>query len=303
VVESDGLAAWHDPALWHRAKQEVHPSAAPGYGDLVARLLAAALGRSSKALVLDLDNTLWGGVIGDDGLEGIKLGQGSALGEAFVAFQRYARDLARRGVILAVCSKNDEANALEPFEKHPEMVLRREDIACFAANWTDKASNLREIAERLNIGLDAVVFADDNPFERNIVRRELPMIAVPELPEDPALFSRCLADAGYFEATSLTNEDFERTALYQTNAARESLLASTTDLDAYLRSLEMTLVYRPIDEPGMTRVVQLINKTNQFNLTTTRYTEGDIRSIQADERAIALQFRLVDKLGDNGMIA
>jgi FkbH-like protein len=302
-AEEDGLDAWYDPVLWYRAKQEIAVRASPFFGDLVGRLFTARQGRSFKCLALDLDNTLWGGVIGDDGINGIVLGQGSALGEAYVGFQEYVRQLAGRGIIVAVCSKNDQSIATEVFDSHPEMVLRRSDIASFVANWSDKPTNLRRIAEQLNIGLDSIVFVDDNPFERNIVRRELPMVAVPELPEDPALFSRCLADAGYFEATSLTNEDFERTALYQTNAARESLLASTTDLDAYLRSLEMTLVYRPIDEPGMTRVVQLINKTNQFNLTTTRYTEGDIRSIQADERAIALQFRLVDKLGDNGMIA
>jgi predicted enzyme involved in methoxymalonyl-ACP biosynthesis len=148
----DGLATWHDPALWHRAKQEIHPQAAPLYGDLVARVIAAGQGRSSKCLVLDLDNTLWGGVIGDDGLAGIKLGQGSARGEAHLAFQHYARDLGRRGIILAVCSKNDEKNALEPFTDHPEMALKRDDIACFVANWTDKATNLREIARRLNIG-------------------------------------------------------------------------------------------------------------------------------------------------------
>ena len=171
------------------------------YGDLLGRLLAAQQGRSYKCLVLDLDNTLWGGVIGDDGLDGIVLGQGSALGEAHVAFQHYARDLSRRGVILAVCSKNDEANALEPFEKHPDMVLRRADIACFVANWTDKAANIREIARRLNIGLDSLVFVDDNPAERAIVRRELPMVAVPELPADPALFASCIADAGYFEGS------------------------------------------------------------------------------------------------------
>ena len=174
-----GLAAWHDPALWHRAKQEIHPQAAPLYGDVVGRLIAAAQGRSSKCLVLDLDNTLWGGVIGDDGLAGIKLGQGSARGEAHLAFQHYVRDLGLRGVILAVCSKNDEANALEPFTSHPEMALKREDIACFVANWTDKAANLREIASRLNIGIESLVFVDDNPAERAIVRRELPLINVP----------------------------------------------------------------------------------------------------------------------------
>jgi FkbH-like protein len=303
VVASDGLAAWHDPALWHRAKQEVHPSAAPGYGDLVARLLAAALGRSSKALVLDLDNTLWGGVIGDDGMEGIKLGQGSALGEAFVAFQRYARDLSRRGVILAVCSKNDEANAIEPFEKHPDMVLKRSDIACFVANWTDKAENIREIAGMLNIGLDSLVFADDNPAERAIVRRELPMVAVPELPEDPTLWPSTLAAAGYFESLRLTKEDLERSGQYQANLRRGTLMASATDLDGYLRSLEMRAIWSRFDRFGQARTVQLINKTNQFNLTTRRVTDEEIAALIEDERALTSQIRLIDTFGDNGIIA
>lgn len=299
----DGLAAWHDPALWHRAKQEVHPSAAPGYGDRVARLLAAALGRSAKALVLDLDNTLWGGVIGDDGIEGIRLGQGSALGEAFVAFQRYARDLSRRGIILAVCSKNDMANAVEPFDTHPEMVLRRSDIACFVANWTDKAANLRDIAARLNIGLDSLVFADDNPAERAIVRRELPMVAVPELPEDPTLWPATLAAAGYFESLRLTREDLERSAQYQANLQRSTLLASATDLEGYLRSLEMRAIWSRFDRVGHARIVQLINKTNQFNLTTRRVSNEEITSLIDDERALTLQIRLIDSFGDNGIIA
>jgi FkbH-like protein len=302
-VEEDGIDAWYDPVLWYRAKQEIALHAAPFFGDLVGRLLGARQGLSAKCLVLDLDNTLWGGVIGDDGMNGIVLGQGSALGEAYVAFQEYVQQLSRRGIIIAVCSKNDHATAIEVFDAHPEMVLRRKDVASFVANWSDKPTNLRHIAQQLNIGLDSMVFADDNPVERDIVRRELPMVAVPEMPEDPALFARCLSNAGYFEATSLTHEDFERTVLYQTNAARASALASTTDLDAYLRSLDMTLVYGPIDAPGIARVVQLINKTNQFNLTTKRYTESDIRALQADGDAIAWQFRLTDKFGDNGMIA
>lgn len=162
-IAQDGLQVWHDPALWCRAKQEVSFAAAPFYGDLVARLIAARMGRSAKCLVLDLDNTIWGGVIGDDGLDGVALGHGSALGEAFTYVQEYALELARRGVILAVCSKNDEANALEAFDRHPEMLLRREHIASFVANWNDKAANLRAIAEEVNIGLDALVFLDDNP--------------------------------------------------------------------------------------------------------------------------------------------
>jgi FkbH-like protein len=299
----DGLAAWHDPALWHRSKQEVSPVAGPSYGELVARLVAARQGRSYKCLVLDLDNTLWGGVIGDDGLDGIVIGQGSPLGEGFLAVQEYAKELARRGIILAVSSKNDEANALEPFEKHPDMLLRRGDIASFRADWNDKAANIRAIAADLNIGLDALVFLDDNPFERNFVREQLPMVAVPEVPEDPALVPAVLADAGYFESLAITDEDRERTAQYQENRAREQLRASASDLEGYLRGLEMRMVWRRFDSVGQQRIVQLINKTNQFNLTTKRYTDEDVVSVMADAKAFGLQIRLLDRFGDNGIIA
>ena len=302
-VSQDGLIAWHDPALWHRAKQEIHPQAAPLYGDLVGRLIAAAQGQSRKCLVLDLDNTLWGGVIGDDGLAGIKLGQGSARGEAHLAFQHYARDLGRRGIILAVCSKNDEANALDPFLNHPEMALRREDIACFVANWTDKAANLRHIAQRLNIGLDSLVFADDNPAERAVVRRELPMVAVPELPEDPTFYAATIADAGYFEAVRITAEDRDRAGLYRQNAARDEALTSATDMDGYLRSLEMRAIWGRFDATNLPRIVQLINKTNQFNLTTQRTTDAAIQTAIDDPSALTLQIRLLDQFGDNGIIA
>jgi FkbH-like protein len=299
----DGLAAWHDEGLWRRAKQEISPPAAPMYGDLVGRLLAAHQGRAFKALVLDLDNTLWGGVIGDDGMEGIALGQGSALGEGYTAFQEYARDLSRRGVILAVCSKNDEANALEPFEKHPEMTLRRGDIASFVANWSDKAGNIRAIAAELNIGLDALVFVDDNPVERALVRQELPMVAVPEVTDDPLSFPRAIADAGYFESVAITDDDRARSGQYQGNRAREALKASATDMPAYLRGLQMELIWRPFDRIGLQRTVQLINKTNQFNLTTRRYNEDDVTAIMASPDAFGLQLRLLDRFGDNGVIA
>jgi FkbH-like protein len=302
-VSADGIGKWHDAALWHRSKQEVSPTAAPFYGELVVRLLAAKLGRSFKCLVLDLDNTVWGGVIGDDGLEGIVIGQGSPLGEAYVAFQDYARELSRRGIILAVCSKNDEANAVEPFEKHPEMVLKRGDIACFIANWSDKASNIRAIAKDLNIGLDSLVFIDDNPFERNLVRQELPMVAVPEVDDDPTYYPRAIADAGYFEGIAITDEDRERSGQYQGNRAREALKSSVTDLDSYLRGLEMQLIWRPFDKIGLQRTVQLINKSNQFNLTTRRYTEEDVLAVMDDPGAFGLQLRLTDRFGDNGVIA
>lgn len=301
-VAVDGIAAWHDPVLWHNGKQEVSPVAAPLYGDLVGRLLGARQGKSYKCLALDLDNTVWGGVVGDDGLAGLVLGQGSAAGEAFVAFQEYARELSRRGVILAVCSKNDAANALEPFEQHPDMVLRRGDIASFVANWRDKPSNLRTIAEELNIGIDSIVFVDDNPFERNLVRQELPMVAVPEVSDDPASYAQTLADAGYFEAVAVTDEDRARSEQYQSNRAREELKASATDLDAYLRGLEMRLIWRRFDRVGLQRTVQLINKTNQFNLTTRRYAEEDVLALIDDPQAFGLQLRLVDRFGDNGII-
>ncbi|SEG14888.1 HAD-superfamily phosphatase, subfamily IIIC/FkbH-like domain-containing protein [Bryocella elongata] len=306
----DGLREWHDAALWHRAKYEVHPRAAELYGDHVARLVAAERGRSAKCLVLDLDNTLWGGVIGDDGLEGILLGQGSAAGEAHVELQRYVKKLAMRGVVLAVCSKNDEANAREPFEEHLEMVLRSGDIACFVANWEDKAANLREIAARLNLGLDALVFLDDNPVERALIRRELPMVMVPEIGEDPAEYVGTLAAAGYFEGLRVTEEDRERAAMYQANAERERLkrgYASTgsgaTDLDSYLDSLDMTLTAGPIDGMCLARATQLINKTNQFNLTTKRMTECEVAAAVRNPHMVTLQVRLADRFGDNGMIA
>ena len=303
VSSGDGVSAWHDPALWHRSKQEVSPVAAPSYGELVGRLLAARQGRSAKCLVLDLDNTLWGGVIGDDGLDGIEIGQGSALGEGFAALQAYAKELSRRGVILAVCSKNDEARAFEPFDRHPEMILRRQDIASFRANWDDKPGNLRAIARDLNIGLDALVFLDDNPFERNLVRQELPMVAVPEWDGEPAGAPGLIARAGYFESVGLTDDDRARNAQYQQNRAREVFASETTDLGAYLRGLDMRMVWSRFDSVSLQRVVQLINKTNQFNLTTRRHGEAEVRAVMDDPAALGLQMRLLDRFGDNGIVA
>jgi FkbH-like protein len=308
----EGLAFWHDAGLWLHAKQEVHPRAAELYGEQAARVIAAGLGRSKKCLVLDLDNTLWGGVVGDDGVEGVVLGQGSAAGEAFVEFQRYAKQLSERGVLLAVCSKNDEANAREVFARHPEMVLKAADIAYFVANWSDKATNLRAIAERLNIGLDALVFVDDNPGERELVRRELPMVAVPEMPEDPAEFAGTIAAAGYFEALRLTEEDHARGKMYRAEAERAELLEAVggaepgsagTDMEGYLRSLRMELTIAPVDEMSLVRATQLLNKTNQFNLTTVRHCEAEVRTMMREPGVIALQARLRDRFGDNGIIA
>ncbi|HEY0797255.1 MAG TPA: HAD-IIIC family phosphatase [Acidisarcina sp.] len=298
----EGLNTWFSRELWHRFKQEIHPSVSHFYGEHVARIIASIRGLSYKCLVLDLDNTLWGGVIGDDGLDGIHLGQGHAVGEAFVSFQKYVKALGERGIILAVCSKNDLANAQSPFEQHTEMILRTGDIACFVANWEDKASNLRKIAGTLNIGLDSIVFADDNPFERNLVRRELPMVAVPELPEEPALYESMLAAAGYFEAISITGEDQERNRLYRENAQRERVREASTDMSSYLKSLDMKLLWSTFDASSLARVTQLINRSNQFNLTTRRYTYDEVKAMLSDPAVITLQLRLTDAFGDNGLI-
>jgi FkbH-like protein len=299
----DGISAWFDVARWLQAKMEIAPQATPLYGDLVARLIAAQRGLSKKCLVLDLDNTLWGGVVGDVGVEGLVLGEGSAAGEAYLALQRYAKSLTERGIILAVCSKNEAAIAEEAFRNHPEMVLKLSDVAAFLANWTDKAENLKAIAARLNIGLDSLVLVDDNPVERARVRQSLPMVAVPELPADPAQYVRCIADAGYFETVAFTEDDRQRVEQYAANNARDALRESLLSVDDFLRGLDMSLVFGPISALDLPRVTQLINKTNQFNTTTRRITSDDMAALARSPANIALQFRLIDRFGDNGLVS
>lgn len=303
VAEFVGLSRWHDPLRWHDAKMPCALDAVPLYADHVCRLLAAARGLSRKCLVLDLDNTLWGGVIGDDGVDGIKLGQGSARGEAHLAIQNLSFDLRRRGVVLAVCSKNEDDAARIPFREHDEMVLKEDHISVFVANWTDKATNLKAIAQTLNIGTDALVFLDDNPAERERVRQELPEVAVPEVGDEPSDYVGILAMAGYFEAISFGDEDRKRADMYQANAKRTSALQKVGNLDEYLASLDMVCTIAPFDDLGRARIAQLVNKSNQFNLTTRRYTEAEIAAVQADPGKLGVQVRLVDRFGDNGMIS
>jgi FkbH-like protein len=303
LAASVGLETWDEPRHWHASKLSFSPDLIPTYADVVARTIAAVLGRTRKCLVLDLDNTLWGGVIGDDGLAGIQLGQGSASGEAFIAVQRMALELRARGIVLAVCSKNEEDAARLPFREHPDMLIKEDDIAVFQANWTDKAANLRAIAAALNIGVDALVFLDDNPAERAQVRRELPVVGVPELPDDPALYPRMLASAGYFEAVSFSQEDRDRAAYYQGNAQRAASLQASGDMNSYLASLDMICTIAPVDPVSRPRVAQLINKSNQFNLTTHRYSESEVAAVETDPRRHAIQVRLVDTFGDNGIIS
>jgi FkbH-like protein len=301
--ERDGIDAWFDKGSWLHGKLEIAPEAAALYGDMVGRIVAAQRGLSKKCLVLDLDNTLWGGVVGDDGLEGLVLGEGSAVGEAHLAVQRYAKQLKQRGIILAVCSKNDHAVAESAFRDHPEMLLRRPDISAFMANWDDKAENLKAIAAQLNIGLDSLVFVDDNPVERARIRQSLPMVTVPELPKDIAHYVRCLADAGYFEAVAFTSEDRQRTEQYAANAEREAFLKSSGSMDDFLRALQMSAVFGQFRTADLVRVTQLFNKTNQFNTTTRRYTTEEVTNFAAAAETMTLQFRLLDKYGDNGIVS
>lgn len=298
-----GLVRWHDAAQWHSAKLPFSLDMVPLYADHIARVLGAMRGKSRKCLVLDLDNTLWGGVIGDDGLEGIRLGQGSAEGEAFIDIQRMALSLKARGIVLAVCSKNEDDAARLPFQQHREMLLRESDIAVFLANWTDKATNLARIAKTLNIGVDALLLLDDNPAERARVRQMLPEVAVPELPADPALYPATLAQGGWFEAVALSADDANRAEQYRANLERAASMEALGDMAAYHRSLEMRCEIRHFDATGRNRIAQLINKSNQYNLTTRRYTEAEVSAIEGDPSRFALQIRLVDRFGDNGMIS
>lgn len=303
LAASVGLDSWHDPLQWNMARLAFSQHYVPLYADHVARIIAAVRGKSKKCLVLDLDNTLWGGVIGDDGLDGITLGQGDPKGESFLNIQRWALALRQRGIILAVCSKNEEKTARLPFQQHPEMILKEEHIAVFQANWIDKASNLKNIAKNLNIGLDALVLLDDNPVERAQVRASTPDVAVPELPEDPALFSRTLLAAGYFEAVNFTQDDSKRAEQYQANSNRQKLQESTLDLNDFLNSLQMEVDITPFDATGRQRITQLTNKTNQFNCTTRRYTQSQIQAMEKNSEILTLQVRLKDRFGDNGIIS
>jgi FkbH-like protein len=303
LAETVGLADWHSATQWNMAKLPFTNVYLPLYADHVARVIAALRGRSRRCLVLDLDNTVWGGIIGDDGLEGIQCAQGDATGEAHLTVQRLALELRDRGVVLAVSSKNNDEVARLPFQKHPEMLLREEHIVVFQANWNDKATNIKAISEELSLGIDSMVLLDDNPVERGLVRQILPQVAVPELPEDPALYARTLAAAGYFEAVIFSDEDTKRAGFYQENARRVSLQKQAGDVEAYLASLNMEITFQPFDATGRARITQLINKSNQFNLTTRRYTEADVAAAENDSRCFTLQVRLADAFGDNGMIS
>ena len=308
IVDCERLSAligkqrWWDPRYWNLSKQAVALDALPLLARHTAAVIAAELGLSRKCLVLDLDNTLWGGVIAEDGLAGIQLGQG-AVGEAFVAFQEYLLRLKRKGVILAVCSKNNHADAILPFEQHPEMRLKLQDIALFVANWNTKPDNIRSIADTLQIGLDALVFVDDNPVERDLVRKFLPQVDVLPLPHDPAYYVRALSQYLLLETASLTAEDSERTSQYQARAHIKSLEAAANSIEDFYRSLEMQAIVTPFDETQLPRITQLIGKTNQFNLTTRRHGLPQLEAFLRDGSYVHLALRLRDRYADHGLVS
>lgn len=266
-------------------------------------IIGSIEGQFKKCLILDLDNTVWGGVVGDDGWENIQVGHGLGIGKAFTEFQEWVKKLKNRGIIICVCSKNDEDKAKEPFEKNPEMVLKLDDISVFIANWDNKADNIRTIQSILNIGFDSMVFLDDNPFERNMVRQNVPGVTVPELPEDPGEYLEFLYSQNLFETASYSNADKDRTKQYQVEAKRVSAAKSFTNEADFLKSLEMISVVSEFDRFNTPRVAQLSQRSNQFNLRTVRYTEDQISAIQADPMQQGFAFTLEDKFGDNGLIA
>ena len=269
----------------------------------VMDIVCAVKGQFKKCLILDLDNTIWGGVIGDDGIEGIQLGHGLGIGKMFTEFQMWIKKLKQRGIIICIASKNNEDTAKEPFEKHPDMVLKLDDIAVFQANWETKVDNIRTIQSILNIGFDSMVFLDDNPFERNMVRENIPGITVPELPEYPEDYLEYLYSLNLFETASFSNLDKDRTKQYQVEAQRVSLSKTFTNEADFLMSLNMVSTVSGFTKFNIPRVAQLSQRSNQFNLRTVRYTEADIEAMANDPYVIDLSFTLEDKFGDNGLIA
>ena len=291
------------PNVYTSTEMVLSIDAIPFVASRIMDIIAAVKGQFKKCLILDLDNTVWGGVIGDDGLEGIQLGHGLGIGKAFTEFQMWVKKLRQRGVIICVASKNNEETAKEPFEKHPDMVLKLDDIAVFQANWETKVDNIRTIQKILNIGFDSMVFLDDNPFERNIVRENIPGITVPELPEDPGEYLEYLYSLNLFETASYSNADKDRTKQYQVEAKRVSLQKTFANEADFLKSLNMVSVVSGFTKFNTPRVAQLSQRSNQFNLRTVRYTEADIEAYANDPDVIDLSFTLEDKFGDNGLIA
>ncbi|MBQ8597647.1 MAG: HAD-IIIC family phosphatase, partial [Lachnospiraceae bacterium] len=301
-----GLDKWADPAYWHMYKYAMSMRAIPDFAYNLSHIIKAIWGKNKKALVLDLDQTLWGGIVGDDGPEKLELGQETSMGQVYQEFQEYIKAHKDLGILLNVNSKNEEENALAGL-KHPDGVLKPEDFIVIKANWETKSRNMIEIADTLNIGRDALVFVDDNPREREIIRQQVPEVAVPEMTEGESLapdqFIKILDKNGYFEVISLSEDDKKRNEMYKANALRKSQEESFGDYKEYLKSLDMQGTIKGFEPIYYSRIAQLTNKSNQFNLTTRRFTQAEIEQLAADENYITLYGKLEDKFGDNGVVS
>lgn len=298
---SYGLDRWADPFYWHMYKYACCMQAIPAFAFNLSNMIKAVFGKNKKGLSLDLDNTLWGGIVGDDGPENLEIGQETSMGQVFAEFQTYVKAHKDIGVMLTVNSKNEEENALAGLA-HPDGVLKPEDFVLIRANWEPKSKNLEETAAELNILPESFVFVDDNPAEREIVKSQVPGVAVPEI-GTPEQYIRVLDHSGFFEVTNLSEDDRKRNDMYRANAERKRQQAAFGDYREYLLSLEMQAQIKPFEPMVMARVAQLTNKSNQFNLTTRRYTQGEIEAFAADERYVTRFGRLSDKFGDNGVVS
>ncbi len=297
-----GISNWFDKSLWHQAKYSISMDSIPELAFNLSKIINAVFGKSNKCLVLDLDNTCWGGVIGDDGLDGIRIGTSTAVEEVFTSFQLYVKELNKRGITLAVCSKNDFKNAKEGFS-HPDTVLKFEDFTSFIADWNPKHQNILKIAKEINIGSDSLVFIDDNPAERDIVNSQALGISVPDVGSDVINFIEHIDRNGYFETVAISTDDLKRNKYHEDNKSRLCEQVTFISYDDFLVSLDMTAEIKPFSSIYLDRITQLINKTNQFNLTTKRYTSGEVKNIISSDKYITLYGKLTDKFGGNGLIA
>jgi len=297
-----GLDKWHDVRIWHTSKYALNLDAIPLLAHNITGIICGIYGKTKKVLVLDLDNTLWGGVIGDDGAEGIEIGNETPIAEVYSELQKYVKNLKKRGIVLAVCSKNDLSNAKEGFER-VESVLKLDDFQVFKANWQPKTDNIEQIAGEINVGLDSLVFIDDNPAEREIVKSRLPVVNVPDIGSNVEDFIDHIDKGGWFEPISLSSDDLERNRYYEDNKKRDTLKNDCVNMDDFLRSLAMEAEIGPFTDMHVSRITQLINKTNQFNLTTQRYNVAEVEKMASDPGYITLYGKLADKFGDNGLIS
>lgn len=297
-----GLDQWFDHNYWYSYRMALSPAATVQIAQNVANITNAIYGKTKKCLVLDLDNTLWGGVIGEDGLRNLKLGQGDPLGEAYSNFQRYLKDLQKRGVLLAACSKNNPETAKQGF-LHPDSILKLDDFSVFKANWNPKPMNIRAIASELNLGVESLVFVDDDPVERASVATQVPGVAVPNVGSDVCFFPEILEREGFFEPVRITADDRQRHQWYVLNAQRSGFESDFKTHEEFLASLQMTAEIGPFTPLYQERITQLINKTNQFNLTTRRYTSREVEEITGHPDFISFYGRLSDKFGDNGLVS